>query len=122
MAFKRRDGFVGSLPQKFADQKLTKCPMCGSSEPNWTTDSKVGMLNRCLFKCSSCEAIISSTVADITGFANTKITSVGLVKALSGKKMKAYFRIDQVGNMQATDQYLKKEFTLDELMQLPNSV
>ena len=28
MAFKRMEGFSGSVPQKFADNRIPKCPMC----------------------------------------------------------------------------------------------
>jgi hypothetical protein len=28
MAFKIMEGFSGSVPQKFADNRIPKCPMC----------------------------------------------------------------------------------------------
>lgn len=34
MAFKRMEGFAGSVPQKFADQRIPKCPMCGTNNPH----------------------------------------------------------------------------------------
>ena len=30
--FKRYDGFIGSVPQKFIDSNFPKCPMCGTNE------------------------------------------------------------------------------------------
>lgn len=34
MVFKRMEGFAGSVPQKFADQRIPKCPMCGTTNPH----------------------------------------------------------------------------------------
>lgn len=31
MAFKRHEGFSGSVPQKFIDRTLINCPICGGS-------------------------------------------------------------------------------------------
>lgn len=40
MAFKRMEGFAGSIPQKFIDNRVSKCPMCGTTNPHWTIDPK----------------------------------------------------------------------------------
>ena len=42
MAFKRMEGFAGSVPQKFADQRIPKCPMCGTNNPHWSIDERMG--------------------------------------------------------------------------------
>ena len=45
MAFKRMEGFTGSVPQKFIDNRVPKCPMCGTSmyvdKTLWTTQDGV---------------------------------------------------------------------------------
>ncbi|WP_066504632.1 hypothetical protein [Abyssisolibacter fermentans] len=123
MAFKRHDGFSGSIPQKFIDKNFYKCPMCGTTEPRWTIDQKMGWVNRYLFKCSKCEAIISSSVPDVTGFGRTPFSTLGLAKAIGGKKMSViYMKIEQVGNMQTTKLHEGKEFTIDELKEMADSI
>ena len=62
MAFKRMEGFAGSVPQKFADQRIPKCPMCGTNNPHWSIDERMGKMfsfdpeenaHKYLFKLSS---------------------------------------------------------------------
>ncbi|MBZ9689388.1 hypothetical protein G9F72_024120 [Clostridium estertheticum] len=123
MSFKRFDGFTGSIPQKFIDKNFNSCPMCGTVEPYWTLEQKMGWVNRYLFKCSKCEAIISSSVPDVTGFGRSPLTTLGIAKALSGKKMSViYMKIDDVGNMQVTKLYQGKEFPITELKEMADSL
>ena len=123
MEFKRYDGLVGSIPQSFIDEKLIKCPMCGSGEPDWHCATKMGFLeNRNLFQCQQCKAIISSSVAELAGFNKTIITTPGLLKKLSGKKLNEYyFKVEEVGSMQTTELNKGKEFTLNELVEMSES-
>ncbi len=92
MAFKRMEGFAGSIPQKFIDNRVPKCPMCGTDNPHWSIDQKMGLvsLNRYLFKCEQCQCILSATVADVTGIGRSPLTTLGLAKALGGKKWVPY--------------------------------
>lgn len=125
MTFKRMEGFAGSVPQKFIDNKVPKCPMCGTIEPHWAIDEKMGFLslNRYLFQCEKCKCILSATVADVTGLSKTPLTTLGLVKALGGKKMSTvYMKIDDVGKMQTTELHEGKEIGLDELNEMANQV
>ena len=121
MSFKRYDGFIGSIPQKFIDNNVPKCPMCGSENPHWTIDEQMGLiqLTRYLYKCESCDCILSATVSDVTGIGRTALSSVGLMKALSGKKIGTiYMKIDNVGKFQATKLHEGKEISLSELVQM----
>lgn len=125
MAFKRFSGFVGSVPQKFIDNRVLKCPMCGTDEPDWTIDQKMGFmsLNRYLFKCGKCNCILSATVADVTGFARAPLTTLGLAKAFGGKKMSTiYIRIDDVGLVQTTRLHEGKEVSLEEINQMASQL
>lgn len=123
MAFKRYDGFTGSIPQKFIDNNFPKCPMCGTNEPHWTINQKMGWVNRYLFKCSKCEAIISSSVPDVTGFGRSPLTTLGIAKALGGKKMSViYMKVNEVGNMQTTKIHEGKEFTMEELKEMADNI
>ncbi len=123
MAFKRMEGFAGSIPQKFIDNRVPKCPMCGTDNPHWAIDQRMGLLNRYLFKCEQCNCILSATVPDVTGFARTPLTSFGLAKAFSGKKMSTiYLKIDDVGSMQTTKMYEGKEISLEEINKMANQL
>ena len=126
MAFKRMEGFAGSVPQKFIDNSVVKCPMCGTTNPHWAIDMKMQMKlegNLYLFKCEQCNCVISATVPDVTGFNNTPLTTTGLIKKLSGKKTGViYMKIQDVGNAQTTKMNEGKEFTLQELNQLANTM
>lgn len=123
MGFKRMEGFAGSIPQKFIDTQVSKCPMCGSLNPHWSIDQKFGWVNRYLFKCEQCNCIISASTPDVTGFSRTPITTLGLAKALSGKKMRTiYMKIEDVGKMQTTKYYEEKEMGLDELNKMASEI
>lgn len=119
MGFRRFDGFSGSIPQKFIDNRLPVCPMCGTKKPHWTLDMRMGWVNRYLFKCEDCDCIISATVPDVTGIGRTNLTTLGLVKTLSGKNVKTiYMKIDEVGKMQVTKTYEGQEMDLTELISM----
>ena len=125
MAFKRMEGFIGGVPQNFIDNRVPKCPMCGTDNPHWSIDQKMGFisLNRYLFKCEKCECILSATVADVTGFARTPITTIGLAKMIGGKKVgTTYMKIDDVGSMQATKLHEGTEIGLEELNRIADDL
>lgn len=126
MGFKRMEGFGGSVPQKFIDNYVIKCPMCGTNKPHWAIDMKMQMKlegNIYLFKCEVCNCILSSTVPDVTGFGRSVITTLGLIKKLSGKKVSTiYMKVVEVGNAQTTNLYKGKEMELEELNLLAASL
>lgn len=118
------EGFVGSIPQKFIDKNVPICPMCGTKEPHWSLNQKMGFTsNRYLFKCEKCNCILSATVGDVTGFDRTALSTTGLIKMLSGKKTSTiYMNIDDVGTMQVTQTHKNKEVELDELNEMANTL
>lgn len=130
--FKRYDGFVGCIPQKFIDSKLPKCPMCGTEDPHWTLKDKTELMaNRTLFKCDKCGAILSATTADISGMSKSKaaavFTNAGMLNAIgkkvSGKSVTTtYIKIEDVGSAQTTKIYEGKEIPLEELQSLAASL
>lgn len=123
MAFKRMDGFVGSVPQKFIDNRVPKCPMCGTTNPHWAIDQKMGWINRYLFQCEQCKCILSATIPDVTGFSRTPITTLGLAKMIGGKKASTiYMKIDDVGIMQTTKIHEGKEMGLEELNEMADQL
>lgn len=121
--FKRYDGFIGSIPQKFIDRNFPKCPMCGTTEPYWTIRTQMGWLNRNLFKCDKCGCILSAEVAETAGMNKTVLTTTGLFKALSGKKNRTtYLRVEEVGTAQVTETYKGREMPMEELQALADSI
>lgn len=121
MAFKRMEGFAGSVPQGFIDRNIKICPLCGTNFPHWSIDQKMQMKlegNLYLFKCEQCGCIISSPVPDVTGFNNTVLTTTGLLKKLSGKKNGViYMKVQDAGNSGMTE-CVGKEYTLQEMNQM----
>lgn len=129
--FHRADGFAGSVPQKFVDRTFPKCPICCSKEPHWTISQHNQMSwkgNLYLFKCSSCESIISMSMPDVTTLGNgasgiVSNPNVGLtnlmVKAKSGKEVGAvYAVIESVGNSGVSRECEGKEFKLEHLQDM----
>lgn len=122
MAFKRMEGFAGSVPQGFIDGRVKICPMCGTSNPHWAIDQKMQFKmegNLYLFQCEKCKGVLSSPVPDVTGFNNSILTTTGLLKRMSGKKNGViYLKIYDAGNNADMKDSVGKEFTLEELNQM----
>ena len=122
MAFKRMEGFAGSVPQGFIDRSVKICPFCGSGNPHWAIDQKMQMKlegNLYLFQCEQCKGVLASPVADVAGFNKTVITTTGLLKKMSGKKNnEIYLRIYDPGNNDDIKDSIGKEFTLTEINQM----
>jgi len=126
MAFKRMEGFAGSIPQQFADTQIPKCPMCGTTEPYWTLDQRMGKMfsldpeenaHKYLFKCDKCQCVLRVPTTDVVGVGRSALLSwQGVAKKLRGKDTSAvYVTIEEVGNMQTTEIHKGKEMTLHEL-------
>ena len=122
MAFKRMEGFAGSVPQGFIDRSIKVCPLCGSGNPHWAIDQKMQMKlegNLYLFQCEQCKGVLSAPVLDVTGFNNTVLTTTGLLKKLSGKKNGViYMRIYAVGDNTDSTISAGQEYTLQEINQM----
>lgn len=133
MAFKRMEGFIGSVAQKFADEKIPKCPMCGSNNPHWAIDERMGKFmsfdpeenaHKYLFKCEECECVLRVPVTDVVGVGRSTLLSwQGVAKKMHGKQTKAiYVTVEEVGKVQTTEIYKEKEMTLEELNQLADNM
>ena len=122
MAFKRMEGFVGSVPQGFIDGRVKVCPFCGTEMPHWAIDQKMQMKlegNLYLFQCEQCKGVLSAPVPDVTGYNNTVLTTTGLLKKLSGKKNGViYLRVYDAGNNSDYINKLGTEYTLEEINQM----
>ena len=122
MAFKRMEGFAGSVPQGFIDRNVKVCPLCGTNHPHWALDQKMQLKlegNLYLFQCEQCNGVLSSPVPDVTGFNNSILTTTGLLKKMSGKKNGViYMRIYDAGNNPDMVDLVGKEYTLQDLNQM----
>ena len=122
MAFKRMEGFAGSVPQGFIDRSVKICPLCGSSDPYWAIDQKMQMKlegNLYLFQCEQCKGVLASPVPDVAGFNSTMLTTTGLLKKLSGKKNgEIYLRVYDAGSNAEGKELVGKEYTLQEINQM----
>lgn len=125
MAFKRMEGFAGSVPQGFIDGRVKICPCCGTNNPHWAIDQKMQMKlegNLYLFQCEQCKGVLSSPVPDVTGFNKSVLTTTGLLKKMSGKKNGViYLRIYDAGNNADMQENVGKEYTLEEINALAAS-
>lgn len=133
MAFKRMEGFSGSVPQKFADNRIPKCPMCGTDNPHWSIDMRRGKMmsldpkenaNKYLFKCEKCNCILRVPVTDVVGVGRSALLSwQGVAKKAHGKDTKSiYVTVEDVGEAQTTEIYKEKEFKLEEINALANDL
>lgn len=133
MSFKRMEGFAGSVPQKFADNRIPKCPMCGTTIPHWSVDERMGKMmsfdpeenaNKYLFKCEQCDCVLRVPVTDVVGVGRSALLSwQGLAKKVHGKETGAiYVTIEEVGKVQTTEIYKEKEMTLEELNAMAESI
>ena len=117
MAFKRMEGFAGSVPQGFIDRNVKVCPFCGSNNPHWAIDQKMQFKlegNLYLFQCEQCKGVLSSPVPDVTGYNNTVLTTTGFLKKISGKKNGViYIKIYDAGNNSDMTDSVGKEYTLE---------
>lgn len=122
MAFKRHEGFTGSIPQKFIDRTLINCPICGGNKPHWSLDMKMTLDvegNKYLFKCEQCGCILSARVPDVTGFNKTPLTTTGLIKKMKGKKNSViYMIIEDIGTQTNMIKYIGREIPLENLINL----
>ena len=122
MAFKRMEGFAGSVPQGFIDGRVKICPLCGTTSPHWAIDQKMQFKlegNLYLFQCEQCKGVLSSPVPDVTGFNNTVLTTTGLLKKISGKKNGViYLKLYDAGNNADLRGNVGKEYTLEEINQM----
>ncbi|MGO4972681.1 hypothetical protein ACTQ56_12020 [[Clostridium] aminophilum] len=133
MPFKRMEGLAGSVPQKFADNRISKCPMCGTTIPHWSVDERMGKMmsfdpeenaNKYLFKCEQCDCVLRVPVTDVVGVGRSALLSwQGLAKKVHGKETGAiYVTIEEVGKVQTTEIYKEKEMTLEELNAMAESI
>jgi hypothetical protein len=119
MAFKRQEEIPGEFAQRFIDKGLPVCPLCRTTNPCWTIDAKPGFLKtKYLFKCSECEAIISTSVEDAICFLGINPPKIGTT-IFNWTKPRIVFAIENKGNkFPEQDQKDKGKYTLKQLKKM----
>jgi hypothetical protein len=122
MTFKRVDGFVGCMSQRFIDRNVPTCPICGSCAPCWTIDEVVTGVAKYLFKCEVCNCILSSSISDVSSYSRAALAAAGSSKFYLRKIRRAVkMRIEHAGNLKPTNISDDLEITLEELIELAHS-
>ena len=131
--FKRYDGYVGCIPQKFIDSHLPICPFCGSNNPHWLLDSRMEMTlagSRTYYQCECCRGIMSSTAAD-AGAENGKNFMINPAMAAMNAAHKgtkhqevgvAYMRVDDLGTVCTHQEWLGQEFPITYFQDVANGL
>lgn len=77
MAFKRYDGFGGSIPQKKMDKGLTRCPFCGQ-DPHWLLEIKPGFATASMTcMCEKCSAKLYTENSGFSYDDNLRVIDTG---------------------------------------------
>ncbi len=99
MRFSRKDNALYSIPQRFADERLPFCPICGSDDPHWLTAEHQKLFYKYYyFKCGKCGSVFSATADDVSGLSGTTASFYGKYKKYKGKDNRTvYIHVDQTG-------------------------
>lgn len=121
--FKRETDTMYSIPQRFADTKLIRCPFCGTEKPLWESREQWRLTGKdYFFRCPDCGSILKVGQEDVTGMSFTTTSFAGRQKKRAGKENgTVYIRVEKIGLAVKTQKnalLLGEEFPLEELMAL----
>lgn len=116
----RKENAMCSIPQRFADEKIGKCPFCKTAEPKWLYREEWKLFgSKYYFKCPCCESEIMVMKDDVTGLAYAPKSAAGKKKARQGKILnQPYLTVVKIGYSVKTPQNMMligEEMTLSEL-------
>ena len=129
--FRRYEGYVMNVPQKFIDNNLPICPFCHSNQPHWLLASKMGMWgNRTLYRCERCGATMSSDAMDAAAEGGRQFglnaAAAGLNAARKGSKGQvvgiAYLKVEELGTVCTNTALLNNEYPLPEMQAMAGIV
>ena len=129
--FRRYEGYVMNVPQKFIDNNLPVCPFCHSNQPHWLLASKMGMWgNRTLYRCERCGATMSSDAMDAAAEGGRQFglnaAAAGLNAARKGSKGQvvgiAYLKVEELGTVCTNTALLNNEYPLPEMQAMAGIV
>lgn len=118
--FKRQNGFLFTAIRGFIDSNFVKCPMCGTLEPNWLTDTpNFGYYDRIHYMCDKCGAILSCSTHTISLNRGLITNLVRFGGSMFGKKiLQTKFTIDHSGDNPDSKIHQGKIYTAEELRSL----
>ena len=123
--FERNENTMYSVPLRFADLKLKRCPLCGEEKPKWLVKEEWKLLTKDYhFLCPQCGSILKVSQDDVTGLSFTTITLVGKLKKYRGKDLRRiYVTVEKVALSVRTPERAAlegAELTVEELMEIYN--
>ena len=97
--FERNENTMYSVPLRFADLKMKRCPICGEEKPLWLVKEEWKVLGKLYhFKCPRCGSVLQVSQDDVTGLSYTTTTLSGMMKKHKGKDLKKiYVTVEKVG-------------------------
>lgn len=118
--FERNEDTLYSVPLRFAEVKLKKCPLCGEEKPRWLVKEEWKLLGKLYhFMCPQCGSILRISQDDVTGFSFTTATLSGKRKKHKGKdSRKIYVTVEKIGLQARTAENIRlegAEASLEEL-------
>lgn len=118
--FKRNENTMYSIPQRFADEKIGRCPFCKCDKPRWLVKEEWKLLGKNYhFKCPHCGSILMASQEDVTGLSFTTKSFAGQMKKYKGKDNKTiYVKIVNIGlSVKTPDNIILQgeEMALEEL-------
>lgn len=120
MAFRRYKGFFGSMPQRFIDDNLPICPICGE-EAKWTLEQKFIISGvRYRYKCTACNAIISLARKDIFKMQNNEVLI--LKPASKRKEFIPPVGVEKLGKIKDTELKEGYQYNLKDMQLLSKKV
>ncbi|MDD4378172.1 MAG: hypothetical protein PHH48_08560 [Eubacteriales bacterium] len=116
MNYQRDENKLCNIPLDYIENRLPLCPICKKT-PNWHIAENSKLLHTFyLFRCESCNSVLSVDKSDVNGMAKLKSTSFGFIKHLNKKDLNVeYVTVEKVGDFQSKKYIEGKEFHMEEL-------
>lgn len=120
--FERKENALYSIPMRFAELKMKRCPICGEAEPKWLVKEDWKVLGKIYhFMCPQCRSVLRVSQNDVTGMSFTTATMAGQLKKYKGKdNKKIYATVEKIGPQARTPENVQlegMEASLEELWQ-----
>lgn len=118
--FERNENTLYSIPLRFAELKMKRCPLCGAEKPEWLVKEEWKILGKIYhFMCPQCRSVLKVSQNDVTGLSFTTATMAGQLKKYKGKdNKKVYVTVEKIGLQARTPENLRlegAEASLEEL-------
>jgi len=97
--YRRKDNALYNIQQRFGDENIPFCPVCGSEDPHWLiAENQMILFKSFYYKCQECGSILATTEEDVCGLSRTDKTFAGKLKQRKGKELdRIYMKIYKLG-------------------------